>query len=162
MLRKPQRKAAVAVETAMVISMVLLFFFAVFEYGRYLMVLQIVSNAAREGARFGAVHTYNMGTPDVVNVVQSKLTGVSNQLGTVTITVTGVVLVPPSGSGETVGQVLPNQTGPPLVYGWTTAGTSDGVSVQVQGTYTPILPTFLQMGVSIPVNVTCVMYSEGN
>lgn len=50
------RRGATLVEAAFVLPIFLLFVFGVFEYGRYLLVLQVSTNAAREGARWAAVH----------------------------------------------------------------------------------------------------------
>jgi Flp pilus assembly protein TadG len=49
--RTPHRRAATIVEMALVISLVLPLMFAVFEYGRIIMLKQLMDNAAREGAR---------------------------------------------------------------------------------------------------------------
>ena len=50
-----QRLGSVTVEMALVLPLVLLFILGLFEYGRYLMTLQLFNNAAREGARLGIV-----------------------------------------------------------------------------------------------------------
>jgi hypothetical protein len=45
---------------------------------------------------------------------------------------------------------------------FTNAAFGQGVAVQVVGTYTPIAPTLLLMGATIPIQVTSIMLSEGN
>jgi Flp pilus assembly protein TadG len=45
------RRGVTLVEMGFVLSITLLFLCGVFEYGRYLMVLDTANNAAREGAR---------------------------------------------------------------------------------------------------------------
>src|SRR5438874_2410866 len=59
--RDSQRRGATAVETAVVISIALLFIFGIIEYGRFVFFLQVADNAVREAARYAAVHT-NDGT----------------------------------------------------------------------------------------------------
>jgi Flp pilus assembly protein TadG len=51
---------------------------------------------------------------------------------------------------------------PWLVAPFTNAGYKQTISVVVCGTYTPILPTFLFMGNTIPISAQAIMYSEGN
>jgi hypothetical protein len=45
---------------------------------------------------------------------------------------------------------------------YTNAGFNQTIAVVVTGTYTPILPTFLFMGNTIPVSAQAIMYSEAN
>ena len=68
------RTAAVTVETALVLPIALLFILGIFEYGRYLMTMQLMNNAAREGVRYAVTHlqpvtlgatTYGNATSDV-------------------------------------------------------------------------------------------------
>ena len=49
------RRGLTIVETAVVISLVLLLIFGTYEYGRFVMVRQVIHNAAREGARLAVV-----------------------------------------------------------------------------------------------------------
>src|SRR5205807_1594103 len=74
------RTAAVTVETALVLPIALLFILGIFEYGRYLMTMQLMNNAAREGVRYAVTHlqpvtlgatTYGNATSDVTNIVTS-------------------------------------------------------------------------------------------
>jgi Flp pilus assembly protein TadG len=163
-LRRRPRSAATLVEATLVISMALLFMFGVYEYGRYILTLQAVENAAREGARFAVVNTTTASTADVNSVVLNSLGGIDQQLANFTITVNGIILVPQN-SGETAGQVLPDTPASgssPAIPGWTTASPTDGIRVQIDGDYTPILPTFLLLSTTIHVRSTSVMYSEGN
>ena len=54
------RAGATTVEFALVCSVFFLFLFGVFEYCRYLVLLQGVSNAARDAARFATVNVNNL------------------------------------------------------------------------------------------------------
>lgn len=55
MIEKIGEKGAAAVETALVLPVLLLFIFAIFEYGRALFTLNTLGNAARAGARTAVV-----------------------------------------------------------------------------------------------------------
>lgn len=147
--RPARRRAATVVESAFVIGLALMFLFAVFEYGRYVMTLQVVENAAREGARMALAHTNDKTEADIKARVAEKLAGIS---GTYTVTLQGVILRPQSAS-ESAGQVLSD---------WTEASQTDGVSVEITGSFQPVLPSLLRMPASIPVRARSVMYSEGN
>jgi len=48
---RPRRSAATAVETAFVLMLMLLFIFGIIEYCRYLLAVQLATNAARTGLR---------------------------------------------------------------------------------------------------------------
>jgi Flp pilus assembly protein TadG len=51
-----RRSATTLVETAMVLSLLLLFLMGIFEYARYLLVTQMLANAARDGVRYAATN----------------------------------------------------------------------------------------------------------
>ena len=48
---KPRRHGTVTIEFSLMFFLLVLFMFAIFEYGRLLMIRHLVNNAAREGAR---------------------------------------------------------------------------------------------------------------
>src|SRR4051794_9788125 len=52
---KRSRKGATLVEFAIVLPVFLMFVFGMIEYGRMVMVQQVITNAAREGARAGVL-----------------------------------------------------------------------------------------------------------
>src|SRR4051812_15199302 len=52
---KQSRKGATLVEFAIVVPVFLLFVFGIIEYGRMIMGQQVITNAAREGARMGVL-----------------------------------------------------------------------------------------------------------
>ena len=55
-IRSGRRSGATTVEVSVVLSVFLLFLFGIFEYCRYLMMIQITTNAARDGARYAVVN----------------------------------------------------------------------------------------------------------
>jgi Flp pilus assembly protein TadG len=89
--RKQKRGGAAAVETALVILPVIMFFCGVFEYGRLLMVWNILNNAAREGCRYALV---NNTAPTIATDVQTKVTtmmaGQTAAFSTFSVTVSGM------------------------------------------------------------------------
>lgn len=54
MMRSQKKEGAAAVEAAIVLSLITVLALGVIEYGRALTVNQIITNAAREGARYAA------------------------------------------------------------------------------------------------------------
>jgi Flp pilus assembly protein TadG len=157
------------VESAFVLSICLLFVFGIFEYGRYLMLLQTMTNAAREGARFAAVTTNDASadpTLDVQNLSLQTLAGQDAQLtganGAAFDPTTQIqvyrcdpsTFVPVDVNGNPVG----NWTQAP----YTNAGFGQTIAVTVTGKFTPALPNFLLMGASVPIQASAVMYSEAN
>src|SRR4051794_26912862 len=80
--RPPQttRRGATIVEVAFVLSIFLLFLYGIFEYGRFVMLRQVLENAAHEGARFAVVHSYDKTTTDVQETVYHYLANQHVQL----------------------------------------------------------------------------------
>ena len=54
-LRKKQRSGVAAVEFALIAPLFLLFVMGIIEFGRMAMVMQLITNAAREGARISVL-----------------------------------------------------------------------------------------------------------
>ena len=82
-LRRRNRRGAAAVEFAVVAPVFFLLIFGMIEYGRLVMVQQVLTNAAREGARVGVLD--NSTTAEVNSAVNSYLT--SSKINSATITV---------------------------------------------------------------------------
>ncbi len=153
--RRDARRGGAIVETALVLPIVLLFLFGIMEYGRYILALQIFTNAAREGCRYAVTHTqpvtivggpypgtYGNNTSDVTNAVNSFLGGQTL-------------------SGQTTQVYLSDSKGANLG-AWTNAQPGQFVCVKITGNYTVMLPSLLSMPNSIPVTATSVMICEGN
>jgi Flp pilus assembly protein TadG len=195
-----RRPAAHLVEFAVVVPVFLLFLFGILEYSRYLMTLQVMTNAAREGARYAIVTTNDLSanpTQDVQNWVLNYMAGQNVQLsapaGGTFNPLTNIMVftsnpnnvqpvylhnntsgtplarvgVPVDSTGADVqwSAVTYDANGNPepwLVAPYTNAGFNQTIAVVICGTYTPILPTFLLMGNSIPVSAQAVMYSQAN
>ena len=67
-----RRSGAVAVEAAIVLPLVLVLLFGIWEVGRFVLVGQMLNTAAREGARLAA-GGYTNGTPVTAGMVQQAV-----------------------------------------------------------------------------------------
>jgi Flp pilus assembly protein TadG len=143
------RTGATVVESAFVLSLALLFILGIFEYCRYLFVLQLAENAVREGARYAVVNTQTASTAQVQAVVDSYLAGQGVQLQNYDKTTSIQVFRADPATGSNLGA-------------WTDASFGDGIGVVLTGTYRPALPSFLFMGNTISIQTESVMLSEAN
>ena len=131
------------VETAIVIGVCLMFLLAIFEYGRFVMIKQLVENSAREGARQAVASPGSVTTAQVQTTVQNALAGQTLQNLNIQ------VYLADTSTGASLGD-------------WTTASFGQGIAVKVTATFYPMLPTlgFLPNGVNL--KATCIMRSEAN
>ena len=67
------RRGATVVETAFVLLIPLTLTLAIYDYGRYFMLSQLVNNAAREGARQAVANTNTQNTAIIQNTVVQYL-----------------------------------------------------------------------------------------
>lgn len=149
--RATSRRGATVVEAALVLPIVLLFLFGIMEYGRYLFMLQMFTNAAREGCRYAVTHTEPVtiagattgsNTSDVTNTISSFLGG--QQLASQN---TQVYLSDSKGNNQGT---------------WTNAQPGQYICVQITGNYTAMVPSLLSMPNSIPIAARSVMVCEGD
>jgi Flp pilus assembly protein TadG len=150
--RKPrERRGASVVEGALLLPMVLLFLFGILEYGRYVMTLQVLTNAAREGAHYALTHTepvtlegvtYGNATSDVQQIVNNMSAGQ-------TLTGQTVSVYAADSLGNNIGT-------------WTNAAAGEGICVRISGTYNFVLPQLLRLPSTKTVTIQSVMRSEGN
>jgi Flp pilus assembly protein TadG len=137
------RSGATLVETAVVIGIALIFMFAIFEYGRYVMFRQILENAAREGARQAVVNTSTQTTADIQATVTRYLSGQ---------TLTGLSIQVYKADINTGANLGP----------WTSAAFGEGVCVEVSGTYKAMLPSFGFLPTTSTMRAKAIMRSEAN
>ena len=83
---RKKRRGAAAVEFAVVAPVFLLLVFGMIEYGRMVMVQQVITNASREGARAGVLD--GSSNADVLSVVDQYLSSGSITGATITVTPT--------------------------------------------------------------------------
>ena len=90
---KRSRRAAVVVETAVIMILLTSVVFAIFEYGRLLMNWSLLNNAAREGCRVTPVNnTSSTISTSVSSLVTSYMAGQTTSFQNFTVTVTGTHL----------------------------------------------------------------------
>lgn len=167
--RSPSRRrgGATVVEAALVMSVFLMFLFGIFEYCRYLLMLQVTTNAARDGARYAVVNIEKPTNFDTTAYTDGSRTYVSietyvgNKMSNVKKQITGYdVTVFPCDMTQL------DQT-PPVVApvsgytSWNQAAFPNRIAVRITGTFVPFLPNLLRMNTSIPVNIAVTMSSEG-
>jgi hypothetical protein len=151
--RQRRRSAAVAVETAFVLPIFLLFLFGIYEFGRLLFTQQVMDAAARETARY-AVSVINAETiteQHMSDYARQRMFGMDQKVGNFQLNVEGIALK--DGDSHKVGD-------PP--FSWKDAGPTDGVRVRISGNFLTPLPQFIFFGKTITLSSTAVMYSEGN
>jgi Flp pilus assembly protein TadG len=138
-----KRAGAALVETAVAMIICLIFLFAIFEYGRFVMMKQLLENAVREGARQAIVTTNTLTDSDIQNTVTTFLAGQP-----LTITSFGVYKADPN-TGNNIGS-------------WNSAAFGQSIAVDVTGTYNPILPTFGMLPNPVTLKAKATMNSEAN
>ena len=148
--RRRRRSGATLVETIFVILIFLMLLFGIFEYGRFVMTKQIMENAAREGARWAAVHTFSGTTANVQDVVDQKLSSARSQLVGYNKT-TSITVFAADDTGNPISGAL-----------WSDQDFAQGIGVQITGTFKPILPNLLKMNTSFTITAKSVMQSEAN
>jgi Flp pilus assembly protein TadG len=184
--RPARRRGAAVVESALVLSVFLLLLFGMFEYCRFLMVLQVSTNAARSGARYAVVNTDKPATfnaadytdaagntyPSIASYTTSQMGGVQQnvegyRVATFAVDPTGLTLSPPVVRPKTASTsnpvVYPDPFNPtdPNAVPWNQASFTEKIGVTVSGTYRPLLPSLLLMPAAVPLNVTAIMETEG-
>lgn len=181
--RPGRRRGLTVVESALVMSVFLLLLFGMFEYCRFLMVLHVSNNAAREGARYAVV---NMDKPndfdyvDFTDASGKKFDNIqkytTNRMGRIqerniegfrvacyAVDPAGLALSPPVVRPKSKTSTTPdpfNNTDSNRVP-WNSSQFTEKIAVTVDGNYRPILPTFLLMPGSISIRTSSVMGSEG-
>jgi Flp pilus assembly protein TadG len=168
-----RRRGVTVVESALVLSVFLLLLFGIFEYCRFLMVLHVTNNAAREGARYASVNVNNSAVTSttITSYTTQMMSGVQNNLTGYAVAVyavdpTGLTLSPPviraATSSTATPPVYPNpfNSSDPNAVAWNSAPFPNRIAVTIEGTYQPIMPTFLIMPSTIPIYITAVLGTE--
>lgn len=172
-----RRRGSTIVESALVLSVFLLLLFGIFEYCRFLFVLHVTNNAAREGARYASVNSTASTSQSatlqtaIIAYTTQMMSGVDSQISGYQVAVyavdpTGLTLTPPviraATSSTATPAVYPNpfNSSDPNAVPWNSAPFPNRIAVTIQGTYKPVLPTFLFMPSSVPISITAVMGAE--
>jgi Flp pilus assembly protein TadG len=115
---RSKRHGAATVEFALVAPVLFMFVFAIFEFGRAFMVIDLLNDAARVGCRQGAVQSYSTST--ITSNVQSRLQGEGVNNASVTVLVNGTT-ADPSTSANTGDLVTVQVSVPVSSITWTNA-----------------------------------------
>jgi Flp pilus assembly protein TadG len=136
--RRYSRPGAALIETAFIFIVLLVFMFGIFEFGRYMMVRQIVENAARTGAR-QAVTIPTSFTP-AATCTAAVTSTITQNLAAQNLQNLNVQIYQSDTSGNNVGS-------------WTTAPFGAPIVVQIDGDL-PILFPKIDLGPHIPTSVS--------
>ena len=148
------RRGATVVETAFVLLIALTLTLAIYDYGRYFMLSQLVNNAAREGARQAVANTNTQNTAMIQNTVVQYLANQNFKDSS------GNAF---SASDVVVIQVNPDPTGPPPSDSiWYDAPFESAIKVQVNAKFTSLFPRFGFLPTTVNLQGTAVMLSEAN
>jgi Flp pilus assembly protein TadG len=158
--RKQCRTGAVMVEAAMCLPIFILCLFSIFEYGRLVMVRQLIDNAAREGTRYLVAHNTESGlTANIRRLVHQKMGGQDNAntfAGPPAYTVDGqpcyvtATIQVVNAAGEVLDSPTIDQVQP-----------GEPCAVLVSGTFKTMFPTLLFLPVQIPLSSRVIMTCEG-
>ena len=161
-----RRGGVTLVECTFVLSIFLMFLFAIFEYSRLLMLLHVSNNAARSGARHATVNTDKGGafvyadsgsTESIEKHVKNQMGGADTMIHDFAVTCfpcdTAQLYADPP--------VLTPKTGSPP---WNQATFTERIAVRITGKYRPVLPFvvfFYSNTDFVPIQVTAAAGSEG-
>jgi len=178
-----RRKGAAIVEMALVITVLAMLLFGIFEYARFLFVMHITHNAARDAARYAAV---NLDKPDnfdttnftnasgttflsIQNYARERMSGTHGQLVNFQVAVypvdnVGLYLDPPviRPKSRTSG-TYPDPFNPrdPNRVPWNRADYTEKIAVTIRGQFRSILPSLLLMPANIQIQITGMSTAEG-
>ena len=181
-----RRRGMTTVETALVLVVFCMLMFGVFEYCRFLYMLHLTNNAARDGARYAVVNlskpttfdktdfTDGSGTvyPSIQKYTTARMSGSDRQLGNYAVAVypvdpvgaaLPVPIIRPKTTASGTGGPYPDPFNPadPYRTPWNQASFTEGVAVTVRGDYRPIAPSFFFIPSVIPMRITAIAGSEG-
>lgn len=150
-LGRMRRRGSTIVQVALILPVSLLLLFGILEYCRYVMLLQVVTNAAREGCRYAVMHTdpvvlngttYGNSTANVTTVI-------TNMMGGVTLANQSIQIYSSDASGHNLGT-------------WTSTTNGQWIGVQITGNFYSVIAKFLYMPTSLPISAEVVMQCEAN
>jgi Flp pilus assembly protein TadG len=141
--RRIRRRGVGAVEAAIVLPVCFLLLLSIFDFGRMIMMQQLLENAARSGARLAITNTSTLATSNIQSNVTQCLAG--QTLGSIAIQVYQV----DPGTGANLGA-------------WTSTPLGGYIAVQITGNFTPIVPKLSLIPNPLPMTVTAMMLCEAN
>ena len=150
-----RRRGTTVVETAVVALVCLTFMFAIFEYGRYVMVRQVMENAARVGGRVAVVMPTSYVAPATATAQVNA--AITQALSSIPLSGTPTVnLYQADNNGNNIGA-------------WTATPFGRDIVVQIDGDLPIMFPTFglipnksQTVPNAIHITVKCMMRGEAN
>jgi Flp pilus assembly protein TadG len=130
------------VESAIVLSAFLVLTFGIFEYGRVLMIRQLLQNAAREGARQAKIGTGTKTTATIQSIVTNYLVGAP-------VLNLNIQVYAADSNGNNAGS-------------WNSATFGNGIAVQVNGDVQPVLPSLGLLTNTLHLQVKSIERSEAD
>ena len=166
-----ERRGAAVVEAALVLGIFFVLLFGVFEYCRFLMVLHVTNNAARDACRYATVNVGNdtLTKQNIQDYIDARMGGVQKNVvgyerAVYPCTAAGFAQTPPQAVPKSLSTTSPadpfnsvDPNNPP----WNQASFTERIAVTIRGNYQPVTPLLLFLPSSIPINITAVMGSEG-
>jgi len=141
--RGARRRGAVIAEAAIVLPLCFVLMLSIFDFGRLVMMQQLLENAARSGARLAVTNTSTLATSDIQTCVTNCLAGQS--LASMTIQ---VYQVNPS-NGANLGA-------------WTSTPLGGYIAVEIDGNFAPVVPGLSLIPSSVPMTIKVMMLCEAN
>ncbi len=142
-MKPAARRGAALVETALVLNIFFMVLFGVFEFGRFMMIRQLVENAARGAAREASAGTYAKTTADIQATAQRLLAG--QQFSSAPV----VSVYASDNLGNNAGA-------------WDDAEFGNGIAVQIDADYRPMIPSFGILPPTVHLQAKSIMRSEGD
>ncbi len=137
-----RRRGTVVLETALTLILFLTFLFAVFEYGRILMVKQLITNAARHGSRIAVSGTYARTSQEIETEVRRLLVGLDPDVVQVSLFRADI-------DGEPIGE-------------WTDAQFGEYIAVSIKADIHGMLPSLGILPNPIKLHTLSIQHSEGD
>lgn len=161
--RQHRRAGVYILELAFALPFILLFLFAILEFGRYVMTRNQLENAVREAARVASARTNDKTTAEITQIVTDYMNTFNVQIKTPIVSVykADPVTRTPLDANDAATTIA--------LAPFNNAKFGQGICVQVTGTYYTFFgglalnpQTSAKIGASFPVQVYSIMYSEGN
>ncbi len=141
--------------------------FGIFEYARFLLVMHIAHNAARDAARYASVNLDKpanfhivdfvnaQGTvfPSITRYTRERMGGVDRQIVNMQIEI-----FPVDSAGL---HSNPPVFNPKPGAAWNQADYTEKIAVRITGEFRSLVPTLLLMPASIPIRITAISTPEG-
>jgi len=155
-----KRRGATAVESALVLGIFFVLLFGVFEYCRFLMVLHVANNAARDASRYATVNVANeeMTEAKILQYANDRMGGTQKNIRDFNVT---VYPCSPAGFAKSPPRAEPKLNGDGTTPAWNAASFTERIAVTIRGRYEPVTPLLLFLPSSIPLEITSVAGSEG-